>query len=112
MKKDLYLKTILTVIAIALVVLVLQNSGIISTANADIPSHFPYSGLSTNEDGSLNVRIINMGEERMDVNITDIGGYSVRKALPIEPKDNVLDVNIREVDGWNLSSGRIPVETN
>jgi hypothetical protein len=61
-----------------------------------------------NQDGSINVRLIS-SDEILEVNIHEVGGNLVRKAIPIEPDANVMDVNITEVGGWRVNS-RLPVE--
>ena len=122
MKTDLYTKSLLTIIAGALVVLVIQNSGIsvLNEAKAD-KSNFntparPAGGFATvpiNPDGSINVKMIS----DMDVNIHSIGGSSVYGSLPINIKEcngssispNGLPVNIESVDGMSIYSA-IPVK--
>jgi hypothetical protein len=70
MKTDLYTKCVLTVIAIALTLLALQNTSLVNEAKAD-PVNFNklpapgYATIPVNADGSLNVKVIN----DMDVNI-------------------------------------------
>lgn len=89
----MYTKTMLTVIAVALVVLVIQNFSETKTAQAS--SVHELGNLSVNADGSLNVRLVDT-----DVNIKSIGGSSVYGALP---------VNLKELSGSSISSYGIPV---
>lgn len=89
MKTDLYTKVILTVIAVSLSVIAIQNIFPSRTASASHASGF-------NADGSMNVRVIS----DMDVNINKIGGSSVYGALPI---------NLKEVSGSSISSYGVPV---
>lgn len=58
-----YLNFILTVIAIGLTVIVLQNANVIPTVNAT-----SYSGLPLNEKGEMVVRVANSD---MDVTVTN-----------------------------------------
>lgn len=109
MKNDKYLKVVLTVIATSLVILVLQNFDFITKAQADVNSQQHYVQLPVNSDGTINVNVKSINEI-MDVNISEVGGNYIKKALPIKPHGNILDVNINEVGGWSVSSGRIPVE--
>ena len=110
MKTDRYVKTMLTVIAICLVILVLNKVEIFPEAKASTPNldNQNYALVPLNQDGSINVRLIS-SEEIMEVNIHEVGGNLVRKAIPIEPDANVMDVNITEVGGWRVNN-RLPVE--
>lgn len=89
----MYIKTILTVIAVALTVLVIQNFSETKTAQA--ASVHELGKLSVNADGTLNVRLV-----ETDVNIKSIGGSSVYGAIP---------VNLKELGGSSISSYGIPV---
>jgi hypothetical protein len=89
-KPDLYTKVILTVIAAALVLLVLQNAQLIPTAYADKPvaatPHF--STLPVKADGSIDVNIKAISpNQNLDVNIDRVGGLMVNSG--------VMDVNVR-----------------
>jgi len=114
MKTDLYTKSILTVIAIALIALVFKNTPIVSTAQAEKTNFNKYASIPVNEDGSINVRMA----ADMDVNIRSIGGSSIYGALPVNIKElagssfygNGLPVNLKEVNGSSInSSNGIPV---
>lgn len=68
MKTDFYTKSILTVIAISLVILVLQNANIISKVNANPPTTtIPISTISLPEQHGV-----------IDVNIKTINGKTPR----------------------------------
>ena len=72
MKTDLYTKTILTVIAVALITLVFQNFDVVPTATAS-----PSPNLS-----NMNA---NASTGTIDVNIVSINGYSLfGKTLEVE----------------------------
>jgi hypothetical protein len=105
MKQNHYLNVILTIIAVALSIIILQNMGIISKAQAHTQTQF----IPVNPDGSINV-ILKHSEEAMNVNIQEVGGMFVKKSIPIKPEGNVIDVNINEVGGYHIY-GSIPVET-
>ncbi len=100
MKTDMYTKTVLTVIALALSVLVIQNSGLISTAQASRSNINSFSQVPVNEDGTISVKVAN----DMDVNISKIGGSSVCGSYG-------LPVNIQALAGSSIY-GALPVKTN
>lgn len=112
MKNDLYTKGVLTVIAAALVMLVVQNSHITNEAQAGTTNFNKFASVPVNEDGSINVRMLS----DMDVNIHSIGGSSVYGALPVNLKEisgssfyGSLPVNLKELSGSSLNSNGIPV---
>lgn len=96
MKTDIYTKTILTIIAGALLVLVFQNSKLVNEARADKTDFNKFASIPINNDGSINVKM----SSDMDVNIHSIGGSSVYGTLP---------VNLKEVSGSSISSSGLPV---
>lgn len=103
MKTDFYTKTVLTIIALCLSILTLQNIDIIPKAYAseannkiNIEPSKNYGLVPLNKDGSIDVNIKSTTSE-MDVNISDI---STRKTL---------EVNIEEVGGYS-TYGKVPVE--
>ncbi|MCE3278947.1 MAG: hypothetical protein K0S44_1138 [Bacteroidetes bacterium] len=116
MKIDLYTKSILTVIAAALTILVLQNTKLFNEAQAgpvkfNTPSNRSIT-IPVNEDGSINVKMV----DDMDVNIHSIGGSSVYGALPVNLKEvggssfyGSLPVNLKEVSSSSINSSGIPV---
>lgn len=84
MKKTLiYTNAVLTIIAAALTIIVLQNLEIIPKAHAAAPFTFP-----TNANGEVPVRVVNPSNE---VQVT-----------------NMVKVNIEEVDGSSVW-GKVPV---
>ena len=112
MKTDLYTKTVLTVIAVALVGLFFKNGTIVNEAKADKTNYSRYASIPVNEDGSINVKMMS----DMDVNIRSIGGSSVSGTLPINLKEvggssfyGTLPINIKEYGGSNVSSSGLPV---
>jgi hypothetical protein len=118
MKTDLYTKSILTIIAVALIMLVFKNPGSFNEANAG-PANFnnmqlngKYTLLPLNEDGSINVKMV----DEMDVNIRSIGGSSIYGSLPVNLKEvggssfyGSLPVNLKEMSGSTINSSGIPV---
>lgn len=110
MKGHKYLNFILTVISICLLIIVLQNSNLISTAKANEVDNQHHITIPLNSDGSIYVHVKSF-TEAMDVNILEVGGNPIRKALPISPEDNILNVNIEELGGYRVYN-RLPVESN
>ncbi|MGB3947033.1 MAG: hypothetical protein WBM13_03545 [Bacteroidia bacterium] len=113
MKTDFYTKLILTVIAVSLVLLVLQNSTVVNEAKADKFNFNKFATVPINDDGSINVRLVS---EQMDVNVKSIGGSSVYGALPINLKEiggssfyGTLPVNLKEISSSSVSSNGLPV---
>lgn len=70
-----YTKTILTIIALCLMLLVFQNVSIVNKAQANSEVTNSYGLVPLNEDGSINVRLID--QNRIDVNIHSIGGNNI-----------------------------------
>lgn len=86
MKSTTYTNLMLTVIALSLSLLVIQQLNIFPAVHAESSNNFPYQSiLPLNEDGSLNVRLQNLDE--IDVNISGISTY------------DELEVNIEEIKG-------------
>ena len=111
MKTDFYTKTVLTIIAGALVLLVLKNSNFVNEAKADQMLNKNYVSIPVNADGSINVKMTTM-----DVNIQSIGGTGVYGALPINLKEiggssfyGSLPINLKEVNGSSFNSSGLPV---
>lgn len=112
MKTDLYTKTILTVIAVALTILALKNTSFINEAKADKSNFNKYASIPLNPDGSINVKLAS----DMDVNLKSIGGTSVYGSIPVNLKElggssfyGALPVNLKEYAGSGVSSNGIPV---
>src|SRR3954468_17928076 len=106
MRTDLYTKTILTVIAVALVALVLKKENIVSEASAGTNFN-KFAAVPVNTDGSINVRMVS----DMDVNIHSIGGSSVYGSIPVNLKEisgssfyGSLPVNVKEFNGSSVST--------
>lgn len=96
MKTDLYTKTVLTVIALCLTVIVFKQLQIIPDAVAGIPgskSPQSYGLVPVNTDGSINVHI-KPGTETMNVSIVDVNTYDMLKV-------DVADINTS--DKMNIS---------
>ncbi|GGK41939.1 MULTISPECIES: hypothetical protein [Flavobacteriaceae] len=94
MKTNLYLKTVLTVIAVCLTILTIKSLDLIPKAYAKTPNNLinkEYALVPINSDGSINVKITNTSE--IDVNITSID------------TSDELDVNIDEIGGGYVSHG-------
>ena len=113
MKTDLYTKLVLTVIAVSLVLLVLQNTTLLNEAKADKSNFNKFASVPINDDGSINVKLV---ADQMDVNLKSIGGSSVYGTLPINLKEiggssfyGTLPVNLKEVGGSSLSTTGLPV---
>ncbi len=90
MKTDLYTKTVLGLIAGALIVIAFQNTNFVTTAKATKTAP-AYISVPVNPDGSINVKMM----ENMKVDIAAIGGSSVYGALPI---------NLKELSGNSINS--------
>ena len=110
MNNDRYTKSILTVIAFCLVIIVLRDLPIIpsvqaGTSPASTSIKAPNYGLiPINEDGSINVRIRN--SEELDVNIKNIDTYDeLRVDLYSVSTSDEVDVNIDEIGGGWISNG-------
>lgn len=81
-----YLNFILTVIALALTVIILQNAHLVPVAEAS------YSGkLPLNEKGEMLVRVAN---SEMDVVITGISSGCCYNELPVTV-ENTVDVEVQ-----------------
>ncbi len=93
MKNDKYTKTILTIIAVALIVIAIQNSKLVPTVNASASTGLLNSGtidvniVSINGrsiyGSGLDVRVVNTPEVKikssyggLDVNVTNSGDFN------------------------------------
>jgi hypothetical protein len=89
MKPDFYTKSVLTVIAFCLVILVCKQVDVVPKAYAEMPKHLPanmsYGLVPVNADGSINVNIKST-TATMDVNIDEVGGYSTYGTLEVKVK--------------------------
>lgn len=89
MKTDLYTKSVLTVIAICLTIIVLKQVDIIPSAVADTPTsnlmnNMNYGLVPLNADGTIDVNI--KSSSTMDVNIESCSNTAFLYAEPIEVK--------------------------
>lgn len=106
MKTDLYTKTILTIIAVCLLLVVVKEIPLIPTVQAENdPQEVQRYGLvPVNADGSITVKLSPM--EEIDVNIR---GVDTSEELKVEITGvntyDELPVNIDEVGGSSVSSG-------
>ena len=112
MKTDLYTKSVLTIIAAALLILVFQNVTLVHEAKGDKPNFNKFATIPINNDGSINVKLV----EQIDVNLKSIGGSSVYGELPVNLKEiggtsiySTIPVNIKELSGSSVGSNGIPV---
>ncbi len=96
MRTDLYTKCMLTLIAAALVIIVLQHANLGNVAHASATGFNSFATVPVNADGSINVKMV----DAMDVNIAKVGGSSLYGSLPI---------NIKEFSGNSISSYGLPV---
>lgn len=90
MKTDFYTKLVLTVIALCLTILTLQNIEIVPKAyagpnNNTLNPSKNYALVPLNANGSIDVNItsINTSDE-LDVNIDEVGGSSVYRSIPVK----------------------------
>ncbi len=75
-----YLNSVLTIIAICLILITFAITGIIPKANANSTSK-QYVSLPVNSDGTINVRLKN---NTVDVNIESVNGYDIYgRAVPV-----------------------------
>ncbi|WP_106791421.1 hypothetical protein [Aquimarina sp. Aq78] len=104
MKTDTYTKSIITIIAICLVIIVIRDIDIIPKAHANNVPTTNYGLLPINDDGSITVRLSNTDE--IDVNIKNIDTYDKLKIdLNSISTQDELDINIDEIGGSYVSSG-------
>ncbi len=120
----LYLNVVLTVLAVCLVGILIQNQLLIEELKRERVSAEGYSraGLGAqpvsnraagyalvpvNADGSIDVRVV-AGSETVSVNLHQVSGYPVAdNKLPV--KAELLDVNIKKIDGLRID-GSLPVK--
>jgi hypothetical protein len=104
MKTDTYTKVVLSIIAFNLTLLSFKNLDIIPKAYAGDPN--PLQGLSNrmnyglvplNKEGGIDVTIKSIGAgSTLDVNIERVGGFSTFGEIPIEVKDQPIEVKIKD----------------
>ncbi|EZH74519.1 hypothetical protein ATO12_12170 [Aquimarina atlantica] len=104
MKTDTYTKSIITIIAICLVVIVIRDIDIFPKAYANNTPTTNYGLIPINDDGSITVRLSNTDE--IDVNIKNIDTYDKLKIdLNSISTQDELNINIDEIGGSYVSSG-------
>ena len=119
MKTDLYTKTVLTVIAVALTLNLVKEWNPIPEAQAsetlseDTKTQYRLVPISDME--TLDVRIVDINTyDELNVNVKSIDTYDEVKVniKSIDTSDE-LDVNIDEIGGgWISNGGPIPVKIN
>ncbi len=120
----LYLNVLLTVLAVCLIGILIQNQLLIEELKRERVSAEGYSraGLGalpvsnrtvdyalvpTNADGSIDVRVV-AGSETMNVNLHQVSGYPIAdNKLPV--KAEMVDVNIKKIDGQEVYRVALPV---
>lgn len=113
MKQDFYTKAVLTVIAVALVAIVFQNTKTANEAKAEKVNFNKFATVPINDDGSINVKMTS----DMDVNIRSIGGSSIYGTIPINIKEisgtsfyGSVPFNLKEIGGSTINTSYgIPV---
>lgn len=93
MKSDLYTKSVLTVIAVSLIALFIQNFNLIPRAKASGANQKNYGLVPLNPDGSINVML----SEPVDVNIVSIDGHEIHGYnLPISIDECNISVRVSQ----------------
>ena len=118
MKTDLYTKSILTIIAICLSVIVVQQLDIIpkayATGNEITPElETQYRLVPINEFDTMDVRIVDINTyDELNVNLKSVDTYDeVKVNLKSIDTSDELDVNIDEIGGgWVTNGGPIKVK--
>lgn len=90
MKTDLYTKTVLTVIAICLTIIVIKQIDFIPKAYAkttNFDSNIRYGLVPLNKNGSIDVNI-KSSSEIINVNIEEVGGWNTWGKIPVVIKEN------------------------
>lgn len=103
MKIDTYTRIILTVIAINLCIITVNQLNLVSVAQAgqekavySLPTA-NYGIMPLNEDGTVDVNIKSFSTGGIiDVNIKEIGGYSTYGEIEVKIKDQPIEVEIEE----------------
>lgn len=92
MKTYLYTKAILTVIAIALIGILFENSSPVSVANAENKENKYYGIIPVNANGSINVNI----SDNVDVNIQKVNGKYITNEVPVSIKECTTTIRVQE----------------
>lgn len=119
MKTDLYTKSVLTVIAICLSLLTLQQYKWFPQAHAmtekevsSLDAHSSYRLIPIDALNTIDVRIVDISTyDELNVNLKGVDTYDELKVniKSIDTQDE-LDVNVDEIGGgWISSGGPLPV---
>lgn len=106
MKVDVYTKSVLTVIAVCLVVLTLTQIDIIPEARAEASAAAQSNQVRANYDGSINVRVIELPTGSYGIPV-EIKRVSFGATLPVEVKNNRLNVQIDRTVDVNVKNSYI-----
>lgn len=118
MQVDWYTRSVLTVIALSLVALVLQNMKVLPTAKADqakvtekaLKPQVSVPATALTPDGSLKVRLQEqLSDKILDVNVVRVSGTEVREGLPVRPFEHSMNVNLEALGGYQVY-GSLPVK--
>jgi hypothetical protein len=104
MKTDTYTKSVLTIIAICLTIIVLRNVDILPAAyarapNSDVEPLRNYGLVPLNANGSIDVNVKSISEE-LDVNISNIS------------TSDKLNVDVKDVDPYAFAYCTVPVKVS
>jgi len=104
MKTDMYTKSILTIIALCLSIIVLKDINIIPKAHANTTTSVNYGLVPVNDDGTITVKLDT--SDNIDVNIKSIKTYDKLKVdINSVSTSDELSINIDEVGGSYVTSG-------
>ena len=96
MKKDIYFKVLLTIIAVNLTLLSLTQLNVFSSANAEenFRNNMEYRLIPANPDGSINVRL---PDNVISVKLEDVDPYAFNYCtVPVEIEEQPVEVNIKD----------------
>jgi hypothetical protein len=94
-----YLHTVLTVIAVCLVLITFAVTGLLPTARANGTDQ-RFISVPVNADGSINVKFVK--GETIDVNIDKISDRSIfGSEIPVSFKSSI-DVNLKAIGGTSV----------
>lgn len=113
MKTDLYTKTILTIIALCLVVNIIKEVDLVPSAYASEPTENPIPINIGTESNVMDVRIVDINTyDELNVNLNGVStSEEVKVNLKRIETTDELDVNLDEIGGgWVNHNGPIPVK--
>jgi len=96
MKTDLYTKIVLTVIAVALIGVVVQNVSLTPTAHAQ-------------SDETMNVRIVAIRKPALVTDLPGFGNWDALNTAASDTDTRTIDVNIEQVNGRSIYGSAVPV---